>query len=660
MFPTDITEQPNQQAESFNSTADGVGAVASEVSGDAGRLYTHLFTLNPQPMWFYDRETLRFLEVNEAAVSHYGYTRAEFLSMTLKDIRPPEDVPLLLANLPKMSSAVSRQEQTFRHLKRDGALIHVEIVSHDLSYGSRPAGLVQVTDVTERKRAEEALRASEERFHAFMDNSPTLAFMKDEKGRYVYVSRPLENYFGRRIEDWIGKTDAELWPKETARNFIESDAAVLTSGRAAQFVETAPTPNGEVREFLCFKFPITDPSGRKLLAGIAVDITEQRATEEQLLQSQKMECVGSLAGGVAHDFNNLLTVVNGYGDLALRRLQKGDPLRPYVEEIRRAGDRAANLTRQLLAFSRKQILQPKVLDLNDHVAEADKMLRRLIGEDIEIALALRPNIWKVKVDPSQFDQVLVNLAVNARDAMPKGGRLTVATENVVADAETARRAEASQSGPHVLLTVSDTGCGMDSETCARIFEPFFTTKEVGKGTGLGLSTVYGIIRQSGGFVTVESEAGKGATFKIYLPRVEEERRACEACDEAPAGLSRGTETILLVEDEEIVRTMTKSILEECGYTVLAASNGRRALDVSASHEGSIDLLLTDIVMPQMGGRRLVEHMKAARPRTRVLYMSGYTDDAIIRHGVIEETAAFMEKPYSPETLARKVRETLDA
>jgi two-component system, cell cycle sensor histidine kinase and response regulator CckA len=382
--------------------------------------------------------------------------------------------------------------------------------------------------------------------------------------------------------------------------------------------------------------------------------------EEQLLQSQKMESVGRLAGGVAHDFNNLLTVVNGYGELALRKLEKGNPLRPYVEEIKKAGERAANLTRQLLAFSRKQILQPKVIDLNDHVAEANRMLRRLIGEDIEIVLTLRPNLWKVRVDPSQLDQVLVNLAVNARDAMQHGGRLTIRTDNVTVDAETAQRGDSPQLGPHVLLTVSDTGHGMDEQTRSRLFEPFFTTKDVGKGTGLGLSTVYGIISQSGGFVTVESEPGRGAAFKIYLPRVEDETRDAHAEDGAQEGLPRGTETILLVEDEEIVRTMTRSILEECGYTVLSASDGKLALDVCASHVGEIDLLLTDVVMPQMSGRRLAEHMKTTHPRTRVLYMSGYTDDAILRHGVIEETAAFMEKPYSPDALARKVREVLDA
>jgi two-component system, cell cycle sensor histidine kinase and response regulator CckA len=659
MFPRDAFEQ-NQEAGSVHTVRDGVEIVESEEPRDAGMLYRHLFLLNSQPMWFYDRETLRFLEVNEAAVRFYGYTRAEFLSMTIKDIRPPEDIPLTLSSLPSPGRAVCQQGSIFRHMKKDGTHIYVEIVSHELPFEDRPARLVQMTDVTERRRAESALRASEERFHAFMDNSPTLAFIKDEEGRYIYISRPLESFFKRMVEDGVGKTDADILPEEIARSLCENDAVVLTSGQAAQFVENLPALDGEMRSFLTFKFLIIDPSGRRLLAGIAVDITEQRAMEAQLLQSQKMECVGALAGGVAHDFNNLLTVVNGYGDLALRRLEEEDPLRPYIEEIRKAGERAARLTRQLLAFSRKQILQPKILDLNEHIAEANKMLHRLIGEHIEIVLALHPNVWKVKVDPSQLDQVLVNLAVNARDAMPHGGRLSVTTNNVVVDSETARRGGSTQSGQHVLLTVADTGVGMDEETREHLFEPFFTTKEVGKGTGLGLSTVYGIIRQSGGFITVVSEKGKGAAFKIYLPCLEEELRGFEACGDASAELPRGTETILLVEDEEVVRTMTKNILEDCGYTVLPASNGKHALEVLAAHEGAIDLLLTDVVMPQMGGRRLAERMKDVRPATRILYMSGYTDDSIIRHGVLEETAAFMEKPYSPETLARKVREILDA
>src|SRR5436305_7490735 len=324
--------------------------------------------------------------------------------MTLRDIRPPEDVPALLEIILKPGQSISEPPNTLRHRKKDGTHIHVEIKAHELTFGGVAAGLTLVTDVTERLRAEEALRAS----------------------------------------------------------------------------------------------------------------------EAQLRQSQRMESVGRLAGGVAHDFNNLLTVINGYSELALCRLKDGDPLRRAVEEIRRAGERAAHLTRQLLAFSRKQILQPKILDLNALVSESGKMLRRVIGEDVEIVLALRPDLWKVRVDPAQLDQVLVNLAVNSRDAMPSGGRLSIATDNVTISAEGARLADSTQTGPHVLLKISDTGCGMDDETLARIFEPFFTTKETGKGTGLGLSTVYGIVRQSGGFIAVESEVGRGTTFSIYLPCAGEE------------------------------------------------------------------------------------------------------------------------------------------
>ncbi|MBC7932299.1 MAG: PAS domain S-box protein [Rubrivivax sp.] len=797
MLPIKLSSQPEPQADSPHAISDSVHAgldLATDVA-EQSRVEEQLRRSRERVeelinsiegvVWEADPETFQYKFVSRQAEKLLGYPVERWLSepdFWVKRLHP-EDRDWAVRYC--IDAVAKREAHTFdyRLMASDGRVVWVRDTAN-IKVEDDQAVCLRGTmfDITERRRSEDALRASEERFHAFMDNSPALAFMKDEEGRHVYVSRPVEIFFDKKQEEWIGKTVAELWPEDVARRLREDDEAVFASGRAQRFIETIPRPDGEMRSFFSFKFPIIDPSGRRLLAGMAVDITEQvraeeglarlaaivessddaivsetldgvitswnggaerlygyaesemvgrhistifppdyydamsdilerigrgervprietmrrrkdgqlinvsitasaitdsggsvmgaafisrditgqKAMEAQLLQSQKMESVGRLAGGVAHDFNNLLTVVNGYGELALRKLAKGDPLRPYIEEIRKAGERAANLTRQLLAFSRKQILQPKVLDLNDYVAEANRMLRRLIGEDIEIVLALRPNLWKVRVDPSQLDQVLVNLVVNARDAMQHGGRVTVRTDNVTVDAETAHRGEAPQPGPHVLLTVSDTGHGMDEGTRARIFEPFFTTKDVGKGTGLGLSTVYGIISQSGGFVTVESEPERGAAFKIYLPRVEEEAREAHADAAAEEGLPRGTETILLAEDEEVVRTMTKNILEECGYTVLAAADGKFALDVAASHGGEIDLLLTDVVMPQMSGRRLAEHMKTTHPGTRVLYMSGYTDDAILRHGVIEETAAFMEKPYSPDALARKVREVLDA
>ncbi|HEX5706087.1 MAG TPA: response regulator [Pyrinomonadaceae bacterium] len=502
--------------------------------------YRLLFESNPLPMWVFDRETLRFLAVNAAAVRHYGYSHDEFLAMTIKDIRPPEALPELAAAL-SASSVGLGFSGLMNHRKKDGNVIDVEITYHTLTFGDRPAELVLAQDVTERRRIEKELHQS----------------------------------------------------------------------------------------------------------------------QEQLLQSQKLESVGQLAGGVAHDFNNLLTVIIGQSDLMLRRLAGDDPLRSRAEEIKRAAERAAGLTRQLLAFSRKQVLQPKVLDLTETVAGMDKLLRRLIGEDVHLLTVLASRLGKVKADPSQIEQVLMNLAVNARDAMPEGGKLTVETQNVYLDEAYARQHLSVVPGPYVMLAVSDTGTGMDAETQARIFEPFFTTKEVGKGTGLGLSTVYGIVKQSGGNIYVYSEVGNGTTFKIYLPLVSEESEANEQFLAEPAR-ERRTETILLVEDEESVRTLLLETLEAEGYTVLAASGGREALRVCAGHAGPIHLLLTDVVMPEMSGRQLVERLNEKCAGAKVLYMSGYTDNAIVRHGVLEPGVSFLQKPFTPAAVIRKVREVLDA
>ncbi len=491
-----------------------------------------LFETNPHPMWVFDRETLRFLEVNASAVDHYGYSRAEFLSMRITDIRPPEEVPRLEGLL--ADEHASRVTGTWRHRCKDGRLIDVEVVAHNLEFGGRPGRLVVAHDVTDRKRL-----------------------------------------------------------------------------------------------------------------------------EAQLAQAQKLEAVGQLAGGVAHDFNNLLSVISGYSDLLLRNLEAEDPATARVQQIRRAAERGAALTRQLLAFGRKQVLEPRVLDLNAALRDVETMLRRLLGEDLEVVVSLAPDLGRVRADPGQMEQVLVNLAVNARDAMPRGGSLILETANADLDAAYAATHPGAVPGPYVRLAVSDTGHGMDAATLARIFEPFFTTKPHGKGTGLGLATVYGIVKQSDGHIDVYSEPGRGTTFKIYLPRVDDagvpepEKKSVEP-------VASGSETILLVEDDEGVRALMRELLADAGYRVLEASDPEQGLRAARSHANPIDLLLTDVILPQMSGSELAARLRAEQLQLRVLYVSGYTNEAMGHHGVIDAGTHFLQKPFTAAALLAKLRLVLDA
>ena len=383
-----------------------------------------------------------------------------------------------------------------------------------------------------------------------------------------------------------------------------------------------------------------------------------RKSEEQLRQSQKVEAIGRLAGGIAHDFNNLLTIINGYTELLLARLPPQDRTSRDINEIRKAGMRAASLTRQLLAFSRKQILEPKVLDMNAIVVELEKMLRRLIGEDVRLTIVQAPGLRRIKADPGQIEQVIMILVVNARDAMPQGGNLTLETANVDLDEAYAGRHVGVRSGAYILLAVSDTGSGIDKESMSHIFEPFYTTKGPGKGTGLGLSTVYGIVKQSGGNVWAYSEPGRGTTFKIYLPQAEGTVDR-QSRDGQRAGIARGSETLLLVEDQKELRELVREMLEMNGYTVVAAGDGLEALEICQRHEGRIDLMLSDVVMPQMGGRELAQRLATLRPEMKVLYMSGYTSNAIVHHGILDPGTMLLQKPFTPDGLARKVREVLD-
>jgi two-component system, cell cycle sensor histidine kinase and response regulator CckA len=453
--------------------------------------------------------------------------------------------------------------------------------------------------------------------------------------------------------------------KEFAREIVR---AKLVTGNLAimPFERAYLRKDGKSIWVLIKEHPLKDPQGR--LVGIRStlqDITERKRADEerlvlqeQLRHSQKMEAVGQLAGGVAHDFNNLLTVIQGNCELSLFDLHEGDPLKGNIEEIKKASERAAGLTRQLLAFSRRQVLESKVLDLNGVLRDLEKMLRRVIGEDVALETGLAENLWRVKTDPGQIEQVIINLAVNARDAMPTGGKLIIETANVELDEDFGRSHIGVEPGRYVQLSVSDTGVGMTPEVRERIFDPFFTTKEKGKGTGLGLSTVYGIVSQSGGSIWVYSETRLGSTFKIYLPRADEGRVDAEARGEERE-IPRGRETVLLVEDEDAVRRIAAEFLRKQGYTVLEAHQGGDALLICRRTESVIHLMVTDVVMPGMSGRELVENLAPLKPEMRILYMSGYTDNAIVHHGVLEPGVNFLQKPFTLNDLARKVRDVLD-
>src|SRR5881296_210961 len=511
----------------------------------------------------------------------------------------------------------------------------------------------------ERHRTEAALRASEVSYSTLVEHSPVGIYRSNTEGRFLSVNAALVRILGyasaAEVLQLDMARDVYADPAER-RRLLERDT--YTDRQYDEVEATWKRKDGARLTVQLSVRAVRQGARVEYYETFVRDVTEQRRLQQQLVQSQKMEAVGRLAGGIAHDFNNLLTVITSYSDLLLQDLGGEDPKREDVEQVRKAAEGAAALTRQLLAFSRQQVLAPRVVSLSVVVQGVEKMLRRVIGEDVDLVTALDPDVGSVKADVGQLEQVLMNLAVNARDAMPTGGKLTIETGNAEHDPDYAREHEATAVRRFVMLAVSDTGIGMDDATKARIFEPFFTTKEPGKGTGLGLATVYGIVQQSGGFIWVYSEPGHGTTFKIYLPQVEAplEGRAVGA---APGDLPRGTETILLVEDAAAVRAVTRQVLERQGYTVLEAAHGAAALQTAAGHPGPIHLLLTDVVMPVLSGRQLADQLARLRPDAKVLYASGYTDDAVVRHGVLEAGISYLQKPFTADSLARKVREVLD-
>ena len=541
--------------------------------------------------------------------------------------------------------------------RRDGTEFPIELTISAVKRGETYVFNAFLSDITERKRAEE-IRV---RLASIVESSEDAIISKTLDGIVTSWNRGAERTFGYTADEAIGKPIGLLIPQDRLDEESQIIERVKQGEHVTHFETVRRRKDGKDIHIALTISPIKDGAGTMIgFSKIARDITEQKGLEAQLRQSQKMEGVGQLAGGIAHDFNNLLTVINSYSAMVLGDLDFSNPfVRNGLEQIKEAGHRAALLTRQLLMFSRQQVLEPKVLDLNEVVSNIAKLLRRLIGEDITQVLCLHPALGRVKIDPGQIEQIIMNLAVNARDAMSGGGQLTLETENIELDNTYARTHALVHPGPYVMLAVSDTGSGMDADTQARIFEPFFTTKEPGKGTGLGLATVYGIVKQSGGNIWVYSEVGKGTTFKIYLPRVEQTSELPEPCA-APAELLRGSETVLLVEDDEMVRALAQAILERYGYTVLAAKHVNDALRMAQEGPQAIHLLLTDTIMPVMNGPELAKRFRAIRPETQVLFMSGYTDKVISCTTALEPGTAFLQKPFTPQTLTQKVREVLQA
>jgi two-component system cell cycle sensor histidine kinase/response regulator CckA len=543
--------------------------------------------------------------------------------------------------------------------RADGTCFSAEYWSYPIRKDGRVVGaVVTVLDIAARRTAEQALRTSESRYRALFDENPMPMWAYDARTlKIVTANQAAAEQYGFTTSELVSMTLTDVQAPEEADKVWE---AVKATPLGRQYVGTWKHRRKDGR-LLDVDVHLNDVEfeGHPLRLAVLHDVTEQRRLEEQFRQAQRMEAIGRLAGGVAHDFNNLLTVIGGYGELLLADLPTGTPAREAVGEMVAAGVRASALTRQLLAFSRKQVLEPRVLDLNSIVANVDKMLRRLIGEDIDFITVFGPDLGRVRADPGQIEQVLMNLAVNARDAMPKGGKLTIETCNVDLDAAYARQHVNVRPGPYVMLAVSDTGTGMDEATIARIFEPFFTTKEQGKGTGLGLSTVYGIVQQSGGTISVDSIPGRGTSFKIYLPRTEYQSEPERIGMPSGQFVVSGRETVLLIEDEPAVRRLARDILAGKGYTVLEGTDTEEALRLAREHPGPIHLIVTDVVMPGMSGPDLITHARALLPSVKVLFMSGYSDEAVTHHGILEQGAAFLAKPFTAASLLNKVIEVLN-
>ncbi|MGA3015850.1 MAG: PAS domain S-box protein [Bryobacteraceae bacterium] len=621
-------------------------------------------------IWLLDVNTRRLTYVSPSVKRQLGYSPEEVLALRTEEVLTRESYRSVakgfwerLAKFEAGSEADRIQTYEVDQRRRDGSMLRVEMVTTLLvGEDGRVREVLGVSrDVTERYRYTEELREKEYWLSESQRASRIGSYALDVAAGAWTSSATLDEVFGigpeygRTVDTWAGLVHAE--DRQEMLEYLQHEVVERQRPFDREY-RIVRRSDGQVRWVHGRGALVHNAKGElQTMAGTIQDITERKRLEEQLLQAQKMESVGRLAGGVAHDFNNLLTVINGYCDLMLEGMETSDPLREHLNEVRGAGQRAAALTQQLLAFSRRQVMRPQVLDLNGFLRETERLLQRLIGEDVRLVTVLDGALGKVKADPGQINQVILNLAVNARDAMPAGGRLTIETANVDIDAESAATQVGSQAGRYVRLSVSDTGAGIDGQTREHLFEPFFTTKPAGQGTGLGLSSVYGIVRQSGGWITVYSEPDQGTQFHVYLPRLEELGEAAALPVENPAP-AFGTETILVTEDQDSVRRLVSRMLRGLGYHVLEAANGTEALAAAAAHPGPIHLLITDVVMPEMSGRELGSELQRRRLEVRVLYMSGYTGNVIARHGLLEDGVAFIEKPFTAESLAGKVRHVL--
>lgn len=610
-------------------------------------------------------ESRNSLYISPQIETMVGFSAEEWLGdpgLLLRQLHP-EDRERVLSEVIQSKDTGKPFRSEYRLFARDGRIVWVRDEATVMQDEAGRPSFMQgfLLDISDQKRREELLQKSELKFRTIFERVAVGIALVSIDGQLLESNPALQEMLGYGEEELRKRVFNKFMHPDDAAIDVDLDGELIAGKRDHYQIEKRfiRKDGGVIWGQLSVSLVRGEKGERPFTICMVEDITERKRLETQFFQSQKMETIGRLAGRIAHDFNNLLTVIKGYTQLSLNQIQEGDPCRENIEEIKGAAERAAELTNQLLAFSRRQILDMKVLDLNTIVRGLEKMMGRIIGEDIEMFTVLDDHLGRVKTDPGQIEQVILNLVVNARDAMPSGGKLAIETANVVLDEAYARAHIGVTPGNYVMLSVSDTGCGMSPEIKELIFEPFFTTKEEGKGTGLGLSTIYGIVKQSGGTIWVYSEPRRGTTFKIYLPRVEEETGAPPMQDD-PEHLPRGNETVLVVEDDSSLRALAAHVLRYQGYKVLEATNGDEAIAIARENiQGKIHLLLTDVVMPHMGGRELVKRMKTLHSGIRVLFISGYTDHAITHHAGLKPGTPFLQKPFSPTALAKKVREVLD-